>query len=110
MNNSLRGLLLSACFLGLLTPNTALASDETKHNHRKQQAVVTSDVGGGGTVELNTQKPTEGFKPSTQVHYEETVVIKAPTPEKDEPQPLPIKRFRWLNIESKPLNPTQQNR
>ncbi len=55
-----------------------------------------------------TRQPS--FTPSSQVNYTETVIIKAPPPLEDEPQPIPVKRFQWLQIESKPLNPTQQNR
>lgn len=62
-------------------------------------------------VELsNPNKSLQVFKPSTQVNYDETVVIHAPPPEQEAPKSIPVKRFGWLNIESKPLNPTQQNR
>jgi hypothetical protein len=62
-------------------------------------------------VELsNPNKHINVFKPSTQVNYDETVIIHAPPPEQEAPKSIPVKRFGWLNIDSKPLNPAQQNR
>ena len=103
--------LLSLFFLLLTTGLLVLkpvcfASDAMAESYRRSTGRVESQV----PVELSPTHLPRTFTPSPQVNYDETVIIKAPLPEEEEPQAIPVKRFHWLNIQSKPLNPAQQNR
>lgn len=97
-------LLLTAVTFGL--QSVCLASDAMAENYRRSAPPVESQV----PVELSPTHLPRTFTPSPQVNYDETVIIKAPPPEVEEPQAIPVKRFHWLHIQSKPLNPAQQNR
>jgi hypothetical protein len=103
--------LASLFFLVLTTGALVLkpvcfASDAMAENARRPATPVESQV----PVELSPTHLPRTFTPSPQVNYDETVIIKAPLPEEAEPQAIPVRRFHWLNIQSKPLNPAQQNR
>ncbi len=106
MRYSLFFLLLITSILTVLQ-SVSFASDAIQQENQRRSGVpVESQV----PVELSPTHLPPTFTPSPQVNYDETVIIKAPPPEEAEPQAIPVRRFHWLHIQSKPLNPAQQNR
>ena len=106
MRYSLFFLLLITSILTVLQPVSFASDAIQQENQRRSGVPVESQV----PVELSPAHAPQTFKPSSQVNYDETVIIKAPPPEEEESQAIPVKRFKWLHIKSNPLNPAQQNR
>ncbi|MCX5921290.1 MAG: hypothetical protein NTW61_08250 [Candidatus Melainabacteria bacterium] len=100
-------LFLAFASVAILVHSPCFANDNT------QAPVTTNSRRLESPAPVELQPPShqaKTFVPSSQVNYDETVIIKAPPPEEAERQAIPVKRFGWLRLESKPLNPAQQNR